>query len=302
MSRLLFLDETGHDHRSTLYEVRGGFAIHASKLWPFIQALRNLEQSIFGVHLRDYELEIKGSKLLRPRCFKWANQAETMDHATRRKQALNFLNNGRQGRTPRYDEFTAYGQACIAMAEQVILLVSSHDAKVFATAVPRISKPVGVPIEYLRKDHVFLFERYFYFLEQMRETGLIVMDATEKHDDRRFVHRMERYFTQTMPGRQRTAWIVPSPFFVESDMAYGVQAADLCIYCLNWGWRLSNMLAPTRKEIEPFCMLLEKCFWQGDGYRDGRVFKTWGTVYVPDPYEARRAVQETSRSPDSSGA
>jgi hypothetical protein len=98
---------------------------------------------------------------------------------------------------------------------------------------------------------------------------------------------MHRYFTQTMAGRQRTAWIVPSPFFVESDMAYGVQAADLCIYCLNWGWRLGNMTEATRKEIEPFCRLLEKCIWTGEGYRDGKVFKTWGTVYVPDPYEAR---------------
>jgi hypothetical protein len=28
MSWLLFLDESGHDHKNTPYEVRGGFAIH----------------------------------------------------------------------------------------------------------------------------------------------------------------------------------------------------------------------------------------------------------------------------------
>ncbi|MCC6360344.1 MAG: DUF3800 domain-containing protein [Phycisphaerales bacterium] len=287
MSWLLFLDETGHDHKTMPYEVRGGFAIHASKLWPFIRALRISEQSIFGTSLRDYDLEIKGSKLLRSRCFLWAAQAENMDDATRRKHALNFLNCGKQGRQPRGDEFTAYGQACIAMAEQVILLLLSHDARIFASVIPRIGKPVGTPPEYLRKDHVFLFERYFYFLEQKQEPGLIVMDATDKHDDRRFVRRMERYFTQTMMGRQRTAWIVPSPFFVESDMAYGVQAADLCIYCLNWGWRTIGMGEPTRNEIEPFCRLLEKCFWQGDGYRDGKTFRTRGVVFVPDPYQTR---------------
>lgn len=287
MSWLLFLDESGHDHQSMPYEVRGGFAIHASKLWPFIQAVRTLEQSIFGANLQEYDLEIKGSKLLRPRCFRWAEQAENMDHATRRKHALNFLNSGKQERSPRFDEFTAYGQACITVAEQVIQLLSSHDARVFASVVPRTAKPVGLLPEYLRKDHVFLLERYFYFLEHEQEPGLIVMDATDKQDDRRFVRRMERYFTQTMTGRQRTAWIVPSPFFVESDMAYGVQAADLCIYCLNWGWRLGNMTEPTRKEIEPFCWLIQKCIWQGDGYRDGKTFRTSGTVYVPDPYEAR---------------
>jgi hypothetical protein len=70
-------------------------------------------------------------------------------------------------------------------------------------------------------------------------------------------------------------------------MAYGVQVADLCIYCLNWGWRLSGMAEPTRKEIEPFVSMLERNVWHGDGYRSGKVFKTHSMVYVPDPYTAR---------------
>ena len=31
MSYLLFLDESGHDHRTMPYEVRGGVALHASE-------------------------------------------------------------------------------------------------------------------------------------------------------------------------------------------------------------------------------------------------------------------------------
>lgn len=120
-----------------------------------------------------------------------------------------------------------------------------------------------------------------------REMGLLVMDGTDKQADRKLVRRLERYFTETMIGRQRTQWIVPVPFFVESDMAYGVQVADLCIYCLNWGWRLGNMTEPTRPEIEPFVRLLERIIWHGEGYRDGKVFKTHGTVFVPDPYTPR---------------
>jgi len=90
-----------------------------------------------------------------------------------------------------------------------------------------------------------------------------------------------------MVGRQRTQWIVPAPFFVESDMAYGVQVADLAIYCLNWGWRLAAMTQPTRKEIEPFASLAARSIWHGEGNRDGTKFKTHGAVYVPDPYTAR---------------
>ncbi|MCL4743467.1 MAG: DUF3800 domain-containing protein [Phycisphaerales bacterium] len=288
MSWLLFLDESGHDQNTTPYEVHGGFAIHASKLWPFISAVRTLEQSIFGTDLRAFALEIKGSKLLRPRCFQWAAQGDPMDPASRRKHALNFMNNGQQKRKSRRYEFTAYGQACMAMAEGVIQLLKSHDAKVFASLVPRHTRPEGASPDHLRKDMVFLLERYFYFLEHQREMGLLVMDGTEKQADHQIVRCMERYFTLTLTGRQRTQWIVPVPLFVESDMAYGVQAADLCIYCLNWGWRLKGqMTEPTREEIEPFVWLIEKFIWHGDGYRDGRTFRTHGTCYVPDLYEAR---------------
>jgi hypothetical protein len=287
VSWLLFLDESGHDHKNTPYEVRGGIAIHASKLWPFITAVRNLEHSVFGTYLNEHESEIKGSKLLQNYRFQWAKSAPPFDESSRRKHALNFLNSSRQGRTPRRDEFVAYGQACLAMVEETFLLLTKHDAQLFASFIPHVPKPSAAPEEFLRKDQVFLLERFFYFLEAQREMGLLVMDGTDKNLDRQFVRRMERYFTQTFIGRQRTQWIVPAPMFVESDMAYGVQVADLCIYCLNWGFRLREMKEPTRPEIEPYAKMLSRNIWHGEGYRDGAVFKTHGTVYVPDPYDPR---------------
>ncbi|MBN1941938.1 MAG: DUF3800 domain-containing protein [Phycisphaerae bacterium] len=288
MSWLLFLDESGQDGKNTPYEVRGGIAIRASKLWPFISAVRMLEQSIFGVDFREYGLEIKGSKLLRRRCFRWDKQHFRFDDALRRKHALNFLNSNKQKRKPLFEHFSAYGQACIQMAEGITELLRSHDAKIFASLTPHHIKPLETTQDYLRKDIVFLLERFFYFLESEQEMGLLVMDGSEKQADRVMLRQMERYFRLTQTGRQRTQWIVPVPFFVESDMAYGVQAADLCIYCLNWGWRLKDqMTEPTRPEIEPFVWLLEKCIWQGDGYRDGNIFHTYGTCYVSDLYEAR---------------
>lgn len=287
MSWLLFLDESDHDHHTMPYEVHGGFAIHASKLWPFISAVRTLEQSMFGAYLHQYGSELKGSKLLSKYRFTWEAQGPKMDEAERRKHALNFLNSGAQGRRPRRDEFTAYGQACIALAEGVIQLLRSHDARLFAAMIPRVPRPSTAPEEMLRKDLVFLLERYFSFLESEKKMGLLVMDGSEKQADRKLVRRMELYFTRTMPGHQRTQWIVPVPMFVESDMTYGVQGADLCIYCLNWGCRLSGMTEPTRPEIVPFMSLLENIFWHGEGYREGRVFSTHGVVYVSDPYGAR---------------
>ena len=39
--------------------------------------------------------------------------------------------------------------------------------------------------DFLRKDAVFLFERFFYFLEEKDAHGVLVMDETDKREDRR---------------------------------------------------------------------------------------------------------------------
>jgi len=189
-------------------------------------------------------------------------------------------------------EFTAYGQASLEMATGMFELLRQHKARLFAAAIPRsVIKPDTFEAEeYLRKDQVFLLERYFYFLEQERQHGLLVMDEVEKTEDRRFVRRLEAYFRRTGTGRYRSAWIVPAPFFVSSDMTYPVQAADLAIYCVNWGFRLPTrgMDAPARPEIaDKYGQWLTQLQFHGKGYRDGAVYDSYGIVFVPEPYDAR---------------
>jgi hypothetical protein len=52
------MDESGHDHKTTPYEVRGGVAIQDKKVWPFIRAVVSLEQDCYGVRLADYKKEL----------------------------------------------------------------------------------------------------------------------------------------------------------------------------------------------------------------------------------------------------
>lgn len=293
MSYLLFLDESGHDHRETPYEVRGGIALRADRLWPFIQGMQRLEQESFGDALHRHRSEVKGCKLLDKDRFRWARQGEDLEDVARRKHAVAFLNRGRTGEKPKRDEFTAFGQACLRMARGIFELLRANSAVLFAAAIPReVLRPRSYKHEdYLRKDHVFLLERYFYFLEREGTTGLLVMDETEKTEDRRFLQQLERYFTRTATGRYRTSRIVPSPFFVASDMTYPVQAADVCIYCINFGFRLPSrgMDAPVREELATeFGPWLGELQYRGEGYHDGESFHTYGIVYVPDPYEARK--------------
>ncbi|MBE7465960.1 MAG: DUF3800 domain-containing protein [Planctomycetes bacterium] len=294
MSWLLFMDESGHDHKHLPYEVRGGIALADEKLWPFVQAMKKLEVESFGDALHKYRSELKGSKLLDKDRFKWAAQDPPLDDVARRKHALAFLNKGVEKRVPARTDFTAYGQACLHMARGIFELLESHDAKLFAVAIPRsVVKPATFEAEeYLRKDQTFLLERYFYLLEEKKCPGLLVLDETDKQEDRQFVRRLERYFTLTQTGRYRAARIVPSPFFVSSDMSYPVQAADLCIYCVNWGYRLpqQGMNAVTRTEIETeFKEWLYRLQFTGEGYRDGEVFKSFGIIYVSNPYGPGRA-------------
>ena len=253
MSWLLFLDESGHDHRNTPYEVRGGIALHAGKLWSFVQDIQRRELEAYGILLSQFRTEIKGAKLLEKNRFRWAAQADAMSDDERRKHCRRFLTKGLEKKKPTRDEFIAYGQASLEMARGIFQALHNHRAKLFAAAIPRtvVRPQTTMANEYLRKDHVYLFERYFYFLEQQKEYGLLVLDEVEKVEDAKFVRQLEAYFRRTEKGRYRSAWIVPTPLFVASDMTYAVQVADLCIYCVNWGFRLPNygMNSQTRDEI-----------------------------------------------------
>ena len=292
MTWLFFMDESGHDHKNTPYEVCGGLAIHVGRLWPFAREMQRLEIDCFGCRLQDYGNEIKGSTLVNRKRFRFAQQGETLPDEGRKYLCRSFLRKNHGGLDPERAEFTAYGQACLRMAREIFGLLKRNGAVLMACAIPRgVAKPRNYRFDdYLRKDVVFLLERFFYFLEEKREHGVLVMDETEKREDRRFVARMEAYFTKTATGHERTTWIVPTPFFVSSDMAYAVQAADLCIYCINWGFRLPTrgMDAERRDEVaDMFAGELADVQYRGQGYRNGRIFDTYGIVYVPDPYEPR---------------
>ncbi len=294
MAWLLFLDESGHSHKELPYEVRGGFAMADTLLWPFVQEALRLELTCFGARLAEYKSEIKGMKLLSKDRFIHAAQMPEFEAEKRQQLCRALLQAGLEKRPPTREQLTAYGQASLLMAEGIFFLLERHKALIFASAVPRgTAKPVAgdpPPPDILRKDHIFLLERFFYFLERERQMGLLVMDEVEKQEDRRFVKRLQDYFVKTANGRDRSRWIVPSPFFVSSDMALPGQVADVVIYTLNWGYRHpANMkTAPTRPEIESrFGAQIQKLNWKGEGFDGIRTYKTFGIFCVPDLYVPR---------------
>ncbi|MBI5561995.1 MAG: hypothetical protein HY894_03950 [Deltaproteobacteria bacterium] len=103
-----------------------------------------------------------------------------MTDEVRRKHCVGFLEKGLAKKAPENVEFTAYGQACIEMARSIFDLLYRHEAALFAAIIPcGVLKPDGYEAgEFLRKDQVFLLERFFYFLKSKNEDGLLIFDES----------------------------------------------------------------------------------------------------------------------------
>jgi hypothetical protein len=294
---LLFIDESGTDRREAPYEVLAGVVVRERDLWNLIQAIRTAEREHFGTTLSSLGVEFKGRTLLKHKTFRLAGQGDPLPPDCRCVLTHEFLQKGLREAAggpmePRQrDEFTAYGQAVLAFVERVYELCAAFRVKVFASMVaPDAPRPAG---DFLRKDYAFLFERYFYYLEDVsaEETGLIVFDELERARCRRLLDQMERYFLHTARGRYRGGRIVPEPFFVHSDLTTAVQIADIVAYSLNWGLRLQRMHRPTRPEMEPFGQRAFDLRYVGHrrSEADGGMWPVYGVIYIDDlrPREER---------------
>jgi hypothetical protein len=287
---LFFVDESGQDRGEAPYEVLAGVAIHERELWNLLQAIRAAERDVFGVRLSEIGVEFKGRKLLKLKTFRHAQQTAPIPADKRCALCADFLFKGRREALggpvePRHKaEFAAYGQAVLDFVGRVYDLCAMYRVRVFASIVPPDApRPSG---GFLRKDYTYLFERFFYYLEDISadEMGIVVFDELEKARCRILIDQMARYFVGTARGRARSARIVPEPFFVHSDLTTAVQLADIVAYSLNWGVRLNRMTKPTRTEIEPFGQRAFDLRYVGHRVNetDGQVWPIYGLTYIDD--------------------
>jgi hypothetical protein len=70
-------------------------------------------------------------------------------------------------------------------------------------------------------------------------------------------------------------------------MTYAIQAADVCIYAINWGFRIARMDKPVRDEIaQEFSPWLKKLQYKGvSNDPEGR--RVYGITYVSNPYSSK---------------
>lgn len=259
---LYFIDESGHDHRASPYEVLAAVAVRERDLWNLIQAVRSAELEFFGVAFSEVGIELKGTKLLKRKTFRLAADLPAIPADERRNLVRELVINGHRAEQTgaqapvSFRGLAAYGQTVVAFVERVFGLMARYRVTTFAAMVePSAPRPTGQG--FLRRDYAFLFERFFYHLEATspEEMGLIVFDELEKTQSKILLGQMEDYFLRSETGYRRSARIVPEPFFVHSDLTTLIQLADLVAYTASWGIRLNHMDKPTRPELESLAQL-----------------------------------------------
>lgn len=269
---LLFVDESGHDHGAMPYEVLAGVVIAEDQLWNLVRAVRAAEREHFGDYLRNLRVtELKATKLLKTKRFRSAARTIEIADAELVGLAHSALRKGAQaaaeGRA-RSDaterELVAYSRQMLRFVDEVLNIAARHSVQVIAllvdTAAPRPEPGL------LRKDYVYLFERYFYLLETMPPSvrGLVVFDELDKSRSHLLIQQMAAYFLGTETGRYRSARIVPEPMFVHSDLTTGIFLADLAAYILGWAWRTRRMSGRVRPELEGLAQKIHEMQFRGE--------------------------------------
>ena len=251
MAHLLFVDESGQDHRESPYEVLAGVAVEDRDLWNLVRAIQDAETDYFGTRYSAGHGELKSKKLLGKKTFRKATQLAEFEPEHRRLLAKACIECGETAGRP---EITALAQAKLAYVTEVLDLCARHHCKVIASMITN-SGCGALPEDMLRRDYCYMFERFFYYLEDRSPDtmGIMVFDELEKSRSHLLVQQMDRYFKYTAKGRNRASQVIPEPFFVHSDLTTGIQLADIAAYVLSWGFRSAKGLdKPARGELAPY--------------------------------------------------
>lgn len=280
MAFFLFVDESGQDRRESPYEVLAGVAVEDRDLWNLIRALREAEVRCFGKRYTEGRDELKARKLLKTKVFRHARLIEPLPPEERCELARRCLENGK---TAGVREWAGLAQAKIAYVAEALEICSRFRCRAFAsivdTAAPRSGR------DRLRKDYAYLFERFFYFLEDVDggSTGALIFDELERVQSHILVEQMSSYFQGTHRGRARASRIIPEPFFVHSELTTGVQIADLVAYVISWAFRIPPMKEPAREELKPMAARIAQMRHKAVRDKMGNpAFVIWSFAWIND--------------------
>ncbi len=274
------MDESGYDSGPSPYGVLGGVSIEDRDVWNLIKSIQDAELLHFGTRYSAGHGELKAKKLVSAQVFRQAALAEPFPLDERAELAKRCLE---QGAGATRQSVTALAQAKLSYVEAVLDICGRFRCRAFASIVDKDS-PAPAP-DHLRKDYAYLFERFFYYLEDLGPDafGVAVFDELEKVQSHILVSQMDSYFKRTARGRQRAGRILPEPFFVHSDLTTGVQLADLVSYIVSWGLRFGSMTKPARTELAGYAAQVRQLRYRAIREVEGNPqFAIWSFALITD--------------------
>jgi hypothetical protein len=280
MAWFLFIDDSGQDKKESPYEVLAGVAIHDSVLWKLVLEVHDAEVLNFGRRYSDGPRELKGRKILKKKVFDHAAlscEVKPEEITTLAKAALD------DGAHAYVRHLKALALAKIKYVSDVFLLCEKYGCKLFASVVEQDAHPTGG--DGLRKDYAYLFERFFYFLEDQKppERGVMVFDELEKAKSHILLDQTLRYFRDSAVGKLRASLVIPEPLFVHSELTTGVQIADLLAYCISWNFRTPKMTKPSRRELDRYSGVIARLRYRAVRNREGNPnFEIWSIAHISD--------------------
>lgn len=281
MAHFLFVDESGHDGRASPCAVLAGVSVRDVDFWNLVVASHQAELNRFGTRYSLGTREVKAKKFLKTKVFRQAGSMPSIPDPERTDLAKKCLLDGASS-GPR--EQAALAQAKLDFIADILELCLRFRCRVFASIVRKgAAKPATDDM--LRRDYAFLFQRFFYYLEDdgAESVGLIVFDELEKSQSHLLVGQMDTYFKQTETGRLRAARVIPEPFFVHSDLVTGVQIVDILAYLISWGFRFNAMDEPHRTELERYCDAIATMRYRAIREVCGNPgFVVWSLAYLDD--------------------
>ena len=183
-----------------------------SSLWELIRELHDAEISHFGRRYSAATRELKAKEILKSKVFNHAKL--NCDVLPNEVPALakEILDNGVANATARH--FKALALAKIAYVTDVFAICQNFGCRVFASIV-ETDTPTGAA-DGLRKDYGYLFERFFYFLEdEAGSTDIRIMEfwfsTNWKNQRATFssIRLIVIYLTSTATGRHRASLVIP---------------------------------------------------------------------------------------------
>lgn len=288
MSRLLFLDESGHDRKESPYEVLAGICIEDVNIWRFICAIHDSEINFFGQRVSNGLLELKAKKLLKAKTFRQAMQMPPISQVERTALSRECLELGQrsqgssEGSGASRRHITALAQAKIEFLKNLLALCKQYQIRAFASVVDRDAPyPSG---NFLRRDYSFLFERYYDFLDDCPdgEMGIVVFDELERSQCHMLIEQMQFYFKETRIGIERAGRIIPEPFFVHSHLTTAIQVADIVAYIIAWGVRVGNMNRPARDNFQDLAELVLSLRYCRKVREGGQEYTKWSFAIIDD--------------------